>query len=304
MYKIGIDLGGTNIAAGITDQSGKLLHKDSIKTKKNASPEEIIKDIYTIATQVISNQGLAEKDIQHIGMGVPGTIDYQNNIVNYAPNIKFENVPVGKIMSQYTNLPIHMENDANCAALGEAIQGAAKNYKNSLVVTLGTGVGVGVVLDGKLVRGDVEAGHHIINTNGPTCGCGRKGCLEAYVSATALIRDAKSAKSPKIIELAGGNEADIEAKNAFDAAEQGDPKALKLIENYLFYLSVGFFNFANCYPVQAIIIGGGISKQENKLISPLLEILHKNAYGGKWNVDILTAKLGIDAGIIGAAMLG
>ncbi|MCL1995445.1 MAG: ROK family protein [Defluviitaleaceae bacterium] len=308
MYKIGVDLGGTNIAAGITDQKGKLIYKDSIKTRKGVEPEEIIKDIYEIASRVISDQGLTEKDIQHIGIGIPGTIDYRANVIEYAPNIGpktgFENVPIGKIMAQYTNIPILVENDANCAALGEAMQGAARNYNNSLVVTLGTGVGVGVVIDGKLMRGNVETGHHIINTTGPVCGCGRKGCLEAYVSATALIRDAKAANSPKILELAGGDVNDIEAKNVFDAAETDDPKACELIENYLFYLSIGFSNFANCYPVQAIIIGGGIGKQGDKLITPLLERLRKNALGGTWTVDILTAELGNDAGIIGAAMLG
>jgi len=190
--------------------------------------------------------------------------------------------------------------------LGESIQGAAAQYNNSVTVTLGTGVGVGVVLNGKLVRGNVEAGHHIINFNGTLCGCGRKGCLEAYCSATALIRDAKIAveKNPDSKILSIATTADlIEAKTVFDAAERGDETAKALLKDYIFYLSVGITNFVTTYPIQAVIFGGGVAYQGEKLLKPLREAMTSLSYPGAEQVDLKIAKLGNDAGIIGAAMM-
>lgn len=306
MYKIGVDLGGTNIAAGITNSNGELILKDSIKTKKNGSPQEIIKDIFVICNKVMIDKNLTEEEIKHIGIGVPGTCSNSTGIVSFAPNINFKNINLRSEMANHTKIPISIENDANCAALGESIKGAAKDYKNSLTVTLGTGVGAGIVIDGNLIRGNVEVGHHTININGPLCGCGNMGCFESYASATSLIKVARevSINNPtKILKYAGGDINKIEAKNVFDAKEENDKWAVELIKNYIFYLSVGINNLINCYPLQAVIIGGGISKQGDNLIIPLKEELKSRSFGGEFNIDILTARLGNDAGIIGSAEL-
>lgn len=308
MYKVGVDLGGTNIVAGIVTEAGNILHKESIKTRKNIKPSDIVKDVYKVISKVLLHKNIQENEVSHIGIGIPGSCDYEKGLVIFTPNINLSGTNIVEKLQTYTNIPIYIENDANCATLGENFYGSAKAYNSSVTITLGTGVGVGVVLKNNLMRGSVEAGHHIINIEGPKCGCGKKGCFESYSSATALINRAKkvATRNPttKMLSLVGGDINNIEAKTVFDAAKQGDSFANILINSYIFYLSIGISNLINCYPINAVILGGGISNQGDYLINPLKEELKKLYFGSTLNVQLIKAELGNDAGIVGAALLG
>ena len=293
MYKIGIDVGGTNLAAGITNHAGELIHKDSAKVKQGATSEVVLQDMYNLVTKMLQETNITEDKIQYIGIGVPGACDYYTGLVIFTPNLNLSGVNLRTEFAKHTSIPVYVDNDANCAALGEKIQGAAKNYNGSVTITLGTGVGVGVVINNMLINGIVEAGHITIDPNGPVCGCGNKGCLESYASATALINAAKQ-HDPTIKE----------AKEIFDAVgSPNNPWASELIKDYIFYLGVGINSLINSYPIQAVILGGGISKQGDALIQPLKKVLQERAFNSGNTVDILQATLGNDAGIIGAAEL-
>lgn len=301
MYKIGVDLGGTNIAIGLIDQTNKMVAKDSVKTGK--SVDAIINDMADLVLKILESQGLTTEAISHVGIGVPGTCDYEVGIIKNAPNIGFINVNIREKIEAKLKLPVYIENDANAAALGEAVAGAGSAHQNTLMVTLGTGVGVGVVLNGQVIKGDVESGHMTIDIDGPLCGCGNRGCFEAFASATALIRGAKAAASSQttnILDFAKSIDT-IEAKDAFDAADAGDPAFKALIDDYITHLSIGITNLVNAYPVDAVILGGGISARTT-LIPPLMEAVKKVSFI-KDVKPIYAATLGNDAGIYGAAFI-
>lgn len=313
MYYIGIDLGGTNIAAGVVNEEGKIVKSGSVPTKRERNHSEIIKDMAELVKNLISEAGLKNEDVAYIGIGSPGAIDSKNGVVMYANNLNFRMVNVREEMKKHIDLPVYIDNDANCAGLGETKFGGAKGAKNSLTVTLGTGVGGGVVIDGKIFGGThnvgTELGHMVIVRDGEQCSCGRKGCLEAYASATALINQARSAVArnldSKILELANGDLSKIEAKTVFDAMHAGDEVAAKVVDNYLEYLAEGIANFINIFEPEVIAIGGGVSRQGDFILVPLREKVYKRVYGGVTPpVQIKAAELGNDAGIIGAAMLG
>lgn len=311
MYYLGVDLGGTNTVVGLVTKDGTLLYKYSVKTEREKPYKCIIQNIANACEKVIRDKGINIEQIGHIGIGIPGTCDDETGIIEYAPNLEFKNVNIREELKKYFNLPIYIDNDANCASLGESTKGAAKGYNNSVTITIGTGVGGGIIIDKKILKGAFngagEIGHQIIKFGGELCGCGNKGCFESYASATALIRDAKIAaiKSPntKILELANGDINLIVPKIIFDAASYGDRVAKEVINTYLSYLSVGISNIINIFQPDIIVIGGGISKQESKLLEPLKKILPKTILGGVLKTEISIAKLGNDAGIIGAAML-
>lgn len=311
MYYIGIDLGGTNISAGLVNEKGEILLRDSRLTLKERGYEAIVKDMASICADFIKKMNINVEDVHSIGIGSPGVPDTEAGILLYSNNLNFRNVPLRDELKKYFDLPVFIENDANCAAFGESISGAAADYTDSITVTLGTGIGSGIIINGSIFNGSFygggEVGHMVIKADGETCTCGRKGCWEAYASATALIRETRiaAAKYPnsEIFSLVNGDIKLIDAKVPFDAAEKGDEIAAEIINNYIRYLAVGITNLINIFQPHAIVIGGGVCAQGNKIIEPLTKYVKSRVYGGILKTKIVTAKLGNDAGIVGAAFL-
>ncbi len=312
MLYLGIDLGGTNISTGIVDENGNILVKASTPTIKGRDAEDILDDMAELSKKLMNELNVTEKDIEAIGVGLPGMIDKKKGISIYANNLKFNNTNIVEEMQKRIDLPCYIENDANCAAIGENVCGVAYGNENLIYITIGTGLGAGIIINGKVFDGSFggggEAGHMVIVAEGEECTCGRKGCWEAYASASALRREGRiaAAKYPnsKIYDLVDGNIKLIDAKTVFDAADLGDEVAIEIIDMYIKYLAVGLVNLVNIFQPEAIIIGGGVCAQGDKLINPLKEILSKRVYGGQLKTKLCIATLGNDAGIVGAAMLG
>ena len=314
MYYIGIDIGGTGIKAGVVAENGDIIYKDSIPTEAAADYTVIVKSMAELVNKVIADSGIDMDEVASIGMGCPGSIDDKNGIVTYSNNINFENAPLCEELKKYIDKPVYINNDANCAALGEYFAQNDDSVSDFVAITLGTGVGGGVVINKKLYTGSNgaagELGHIVICKDGEQCSCGRKGCWEAYSSATALIRDTERAAKAnpdsllaKLVEENGGK---ANGKIPWDAMQSGDPAGKEVIDNYIENLSEGIANIANIFQPSTIAIGGGVSRQGDNLINPLKEALKGKIYGGDFmkTADIVTAKLGNDAGIIGAAFLG
>ncbi len=314
MYYIGIDLGGTNIAAGITDERGCIIRKDSVPTLREREYGPIIKDMAMLALKVAKDAGIPLCEVKSIGIGAPGTPDTKNGRIIYANNLKFRNAPVRDEMQKYVDLPIYIDNDANCAALAESVAGAAKDAQHSITITLGTGLGGGIVIDRRIYSGFNDAGgelgHMVIVVDGEECTCGRRGCWEAYASATGLItmakRAAKEDPDSMINTLVSGNLDKIDAKTPFDAARKGDRTGMKVVAQYIKYLAEGMTNIINIFQPDVFVIGGGICKEGDFLLKPLKEQVALGLYSKPEvaQTSIRTAEMGNDAGIIGAAMLG
>ena len=312
MYYLGIDLGGTNITAGLVEEDGKIFAKKSTPTMNGRQAVDILDDMAELCNKLLEENSLELKDIKSLGIGLPGLLDKKKGIAVYANNLNFDNINVVKEMKKRIKLPVYIENDANCAAIGENTCGAAFGDKNVIYVTLGTGVGAGIILDGKVFDGAFggggEAGHMVIEAYGEMCTCGRKGCWEAYASANALRREGRiaAAKYPasKIFQKVDGDIRLIDAKTVFDAADEGDEVAQDIVKRYQTYVAIGLVNLVNIFEPEAIIIGGGICARGSKLVDPSIEILNTRVYGGKLKTKIAIATLGNDAGIVGAAMLG
>lgn len=314
MYYIGVDIGGTGIKAGIVDKKGNIILKDSVPTEKGIDYKGLAKSIYNLLQTVLDDAKITQDDIVSVGMGCPGTIDAKNGMVVYANNINLTNAPLCEELKKYIDKPIYIDNDANCAALGEFFALGDDTVSDFVAITLGTGIGGGVVINKKLYSGfkgaGAELGHMVIEKGGESCSCGRKGCWEAYASATALIRETKKAadKNPssyiaKLIEENGGN---ANGKMVWDAKEAGDETAQKVIDQYVENLSEGLANIINSFRPEIIAIGGGVCRQGDNLLNPLKNALKGKIYGGDLTESsrIEIAKLGNDAGIIGAAFLG
>lgn len=311
MYSIGVDLGGTNICVGLVDENGNIISKLSTPTIKERDNDLIIKDIALMSNKIIEDNKIEKENIKCIGIGCPGLIDTKNGIVVYSCNLGFNNINLAQKINKLTDIPTFIENDANCAALGEGLFGGGRGFFNSITVTLGTGVGGGIIIEKKIYHGafngGTEIGHMIIKAGGEECGCGKKGCWEAYASASALIRDARitAAKYPysKLFELSNFDIRTIDAKSVFDAANLGDIYSQNLLENYYMYVAIGVANLVDIFEPQIIIIGGGVAAQGDKLINAVKDNVKKLVYGSDLKTEIISAKLGNDAGIIGAAML-
>lgn len=307
-YTIGIDLGGTNIAAGLVDENYRIVTVKSVKTRHERGYEAVCRDMAQLCADIAAE---ADGEIASVGVGAPGTINSGEGIIIYANNLQFRGVNIRQEINKVFERPVFVENDADCAALGESAAGASKGLDNSVMITLGTGIGSGFILNGAIYKGSFagtgEFGHTVIHTGGEQCTCGRRGCLEAYASATALIRDTKRAANEHpnslIWELAGGNIENIEAKTAFDAADAGDYAGKLVTERYVSYLAEGLANLVNIFQPAAIVIGGGIGGRGESLLAPLRERTEPLCYGGVLRSEIVAARLGNNAGIIGAAAL-
>jgi glucokinase len=313
-YYVGIDLGGTNIVAGVVDEEYKILSKASVKTNCPRPAEEIMDDMAKVVFEAVEKSGLLLNDIEWVGVGAPGTANVETGIIEYANNLGFENVHMVEYLQKKINKPVHIENDANAAAYGEFLAGAAKGTKHAVCITLGTGVGGGIIIDGKIYSGfnfaGAELGHTVIEVDGVPCTCGRKGCFEAYSSATGLIRMTKEAmeadKSSKMWEMSKEEDGKVTARLAFDAMRAGDKSAKEVVDKYIKYLAIGIANTINIFQPEILCIGGGVCNEGDALLIPLKELVQKEVYSrnsGK-NTKIVIAKLGNDAGIIGAAFLG
>lgn len=315
MYYLGIDLGGMSIKAGVCDDNGRIICKDTCVTVRDEDGDRIIRDMADLCLRVIEGAGLKVSDIEYAGIASPGSADSEKGVIIYASTLPFLNYPIASKLSEMTGIKkIYIDNDANAAAKGEATYGAAKGYKNSLFITIGTGVGGGIIIDGKVYSGfnfsGAELGHIVIVKDGDDCSCGRKGCLECYASATGLIQQTKAKmlenRESLLWQVCNNNIDNVNGKTVFDAMELDDKFAFEVYEQYIEYVACGITNFINIFQPEVLSIGGGISKQGDKLISPIRAIVEKEQYSrfcDKKTV-IKVAELGNDAGIIGAASLG
>ena len=312
-YYVGIDLGGTNIKAGIVDETGKLLNKLSIKTFKERSMEEIIRDMADLSVDTIKDAGLEISDIEAIGIGSPGTPDNKDGLLVYSSNLPFRNAPMRKLIRDVIDLPVYIDNDANCAAMAEAVAGAAKGTKDSVTITLGTGVGAGVIANGRIYSGFNQAGsefgHTVLVSGGIQCGCGRKGCFEQYASASALARmtlEAAEANPDSILKDVIAEQGGSNAEVAFIAMRRGDKVAAEVIDTYTDYLSDGLANAINTFMPEVLVVGGGVCNEGDPLLIPMREKTMSKPYFGPGvkQTEIRLAQMGNDAGIVGAAMMG
>lgn len=314
MYRLGIDLGGTNIVAGVVDENFKIVATAKRKTNCPRPAEEIVNDMAEISLEAIAKAGLEAKDIVSAGVGSPGSINPTEGIVVYSNNLGFFNLELSALLKEKTGIDFYLDNDANAAAYGELIAGAGKGVNNFVMLTLGTGVGGGVIIDGRMLTGSnyagAELGHTVVDINGQMCSCGRQGCFEAYASATALIRQTKQAmvKYPNSImwDIVKGNIDAVNGLTAFDAMRKGDEAGKAVVDKYIYYLSVGVSNMINIFQPEILCIGGGVSKEGDNIIVPLQKMVDGENYARlmEKKAVIKAAELGNDAGIIGAAYLG
>ena len=313
-YFVGIDLGVTNIKAGIVNEFGEILNKKSVKTNAGRGMEDIVSDMGHLAIEVIAEAGLSQTDIEAIGIGSPGTPDNKTGYLVYSNNLPFNMTPMRSMIRKMIDLPVYIDNDANCAAMAESVAGAAKGAADSVTITLGTGIGCGVIINRRIYSGFNQAGsefgHTVLVAGGEPCTCGRKGCFESYGSATALIRMTKEATAAhpetKMNELIAARDGKVNAKIAFDAMHLGDKVGADLVEMYLEYLSDGLANVINAFMPEILVIGGGVCNEGDPLLIPLREkTLSKPYFGpGVRKTEIRLAEMGNDAGIVGAAMMG
>lgn len=310
MNYIGVDLGGINIAVALVSEEGKLLARHSRPTPRG--PEAVVEGIAAEVREVLNIAGLTMEDVEAVGVGSPGTIDVGKGMVEYWSNLDFRHVPLVDMLREKLNKPVLLENDANCAALGEYAAGAGKGCSSMVVITLGTGVGGGAILGGKLYSGfnnaALEVGHMVIEYDGRPCTCGRRGCFEAYCSATALIGQARLAmeKDPTSLlwKLAGDTE-NVNGKTVFDALEQGDEAATAVVREFVNYLGNGVASLVNLFQPDVFCIGGGLAGAGEVLLAPVRAILDREDYA-RYNsrrTRLVRAELGNDAGLVGAAML-
>lgn len=309
MY-IGIDLGGTNIAAGIVREDGKIVVQSSVPTLSQRPTDEIVKDMVFLSKQLIKDAELELNDIEAVGIGCPGTINFETGEVIYSNNIKMEHYMLAKEFQKYLNLPVKIDNDANCAAMGEYIV-SGNNVPIFMFITLGTGVGSGLILNGKVFRGfngaASEAGHITLVSGGEPCTCGKRGCWETYASVTALIRQTKVAmeKNPEsLMHEIAKEEGKISGRTSFDAAKQGDKAAQAVVKQYAQYVADGIVSVENVLQPDIISVGGGISREGEYLLQPVCEYAAANGFNKFMpKTKIVTAQSFNDAGIIGAAMI-
>ena len=312
MYYIGIDIGGTNSACGIVDEECRIIASAKVKTNAPRPYEEILEAIKESVRAACAKAGISPSNAECIGIGCPGTCNRESGTVEYSNNLGFVNAPVGRDIEEAFGLKTYLDNDANAAAFGEFVAGAAKGSRNAVVITLGTGVGSGIIIDGKIYSGSNfaggEIGHTVIVADGLPCTCGRNGCFEAYSSATGLIHMTSEAAAlnpesltARLIEQDGR----VSARTAYKAMKQGDETGKAITERYVKYLACGIANTINIFQPDILCIGGGVCNEGDTLLLPLKKQVAEQIYSknSAKNTEIVICSLGNEAGIIGAAML-
>ncbi len=313
MYHLGIDLGGTNIAVGVVDENFKIVGRGKMKTNAPRPAEEICDDMATAVKMAVEDAGLTMDDIDTIGIGAPGSINPHTGMIAVSNNLQFEKVPMGPMLKECLGRDVFIENDASAAAYGEFLAGAGRGTQDMVAITLGTGVGGGVIIGGKLFSGSNlaggELGHTVIVQGGEQCTCGRKGCWEAYASATGLIKLTKASMeanpNSKMWELCDGDINNASGRTAYDGMRADDEAAKEVVKKYEEYVACGITNMVNIFQPEVLCIGGGISKEGDTLLAPIVEVVEAERFTK--NVEKQTvvkiAELGNDAGIIGAAYI-
>lgn len=310
MNYVGIDIGGTSIKVGFVDKEGNILSQYAIPIIKGENQEETIINLAKTVNEHAKEKGY---EFNGIGIGCPGAINSIKGTCDFSGNLDWHNLDIVGLIEKECNVKAKITNDANAAILGEAKFGIAKNYHNVVMLTLGTGVGGGLYLNDQLFEGNegkgAEVGHAIFKYNGRQCTCGRKGCIEAYCSATALIADTKKAmlkdRKSKMWEYADFELARVDGRTAFECSKMGDKSAIKVVNEYMDHLCAAILSFCNIFRPDAVVLGGGLSNQKEYLIDPLAERMKNEHYGFKCSpaVKLLRASLGNNAGILGAAAL-
>lgn len=313
MYKAGVDLGGTNIAVGIINEKNEIIARAKTKTALPRPAEAILTDMADCVKKACAQAGIDLQELESVGIGTPGSVDRETGVILYANNLAFDHVPAREILFKQLGRPIYLENDANCAALGEAIAGAGAGKSSFVAITLGTGVGGGIVMDGKIITGcngmGGELGHICIKFDGEMCNCGRRGCWERYASATALISQTKKAMEENpdsaMWQLCDGNIENAGGRTAFDAMRAGDEIGKKVVDDYIKYVAIGTADIVNALQPEMVCFGGGICNEGETLMAPLRKFVEENRYSKYADIqtELCIAKLGNDAGIIGAALL-
>ncbi len=311
-YFIGLDVGGMSMKAGLVDENGKIICKDTCVTAPERPYAEVVKDMYELCRKTAEKGGVDFESVAGVGIGIPGTVNSEKGVVTYSGNLNFVKVGVLKEFAKYTRVKTFIGNDANCAALGEARFGSGGGKKNAILVTLGTGVGTGFILNDRILEGNdgagAEGGHICIRINGEKCTCGERGCWEAYASATALIRQTERAleKYPdSIMHDIVKEMGKVSGRTAFLAYNKGDKAGAKVVKDYVKYVACGIINLVNVFRPDVIMIGGGVSHEGDYFVKMVEKIVRRHSFGGSNNKvpPVVRASLGNDAGIIGAAAL-
>lgn len=310
-YYLGLDVGGTNFAAGVVNEKGDIIAKCHIPVGSQKGVEELTETMYIVSANALEKAGITWDDIPYWGIGMPSTVNAKTGLLVHANCFGWHNVPIYSYLKRFVNKEILIENDANVATIAEVKAGAAKGADNVIMLTLGTGVGGGIVIDGRIYPGanglGAELGHTKIVKGGRLCTCGQKGCLEAYASATALINRARETASEKPkSELAGLlRDEKLSGETIINAAINGDETASQLIDEYTEYLAAGISSFVSIFRPEKVILGGGLSNAGDVLFRPVREKLKQMTFGAEeiGIPEVVGAKLGNDAGIIGAAMI-
>ena len=315
MYYIGVDIGGTNLKAGLVGETGALLATEKMKVAELTDPAKMAWTIYALIEKLCASADVPMEKVASVGVGVPGTVEIHYGTILYTCNLPWRNVPLRKLFHQLSPLPLYIENDANCAALAEYYVGAGRGYKRFITITLGTGVGGGLIHNGKISHGfngmAGEVGHMVIEQNGEPCPCGRKGCWEQYASAKALKRQTQLAmeQNPDSIlrQVVDENGGHVSGQSAFIAARRGCPVGQQVCDQYVKYLATGITNLINIYQPDALAIGGGVSnEEESQLLLPVRHLVEQESIPclKEKRTHIVKAELGTQAGLIGAALLG
>jgi ROK family protein (putative glucokinase) len=310
---IGVDIGGMSVKAGIVTIDGKIIKKDRVPTDTSNGSEPFLASMKTLIVGLIKEANKLGYEIKGIGFGAPGVVNSEEGTIDYATNLKLYHVKVREYLKDL-NIPIYISNDANVAALAEQRFGAAKGYHDAVMITLGTGVGSGIVINNKLFEGNLgkgaELGHMVIVVDGEECNCGRRGCFERYASTSALIRETQEVmqqnKESIMWNYCGYDINRVDGTTSFECAKAGDKAANQVIDTYIKYLGEGLLNVCNIFRPQAIILGGGVSAQKDYLKNKVQKYLEDHYYGYHETPrsEVVIAALTNDAGIIGAAILG
>ena len=312
MYYIGVDVGGTNLVAGVVDEQGAIRNKTGKPVDRSLGAEALSEEIAQLALRACEEGGVSPEQIQAVGVGIPGLVDNETGMVVQTANMPFRDTPFREIFHRFWQVPVYLGNDANCAAIGEYWAGAAKGCSPAVVITLGTGIGGGMVVDGKLFTGyansGMEVGHMIVYPGGQRCGCGNQGCWEQYGSATGLIRmtreEMERCPDSALWQICQGDLTKVQGRTPFQGAEQGDEASLRVLERYREALALGLVNLVNILQPEIICLGGGVSNaREELLLKPLEELMRQGSYDKNSPTRLVRAALGNDAGVVGAALL-